>query len=376
MGQTSAEWVMHPGVYLKEEMDARGWLQRDLAYILGVPEQAINVILSGKRGISADMALALGDAFDVPAEFFANLQKAYDLSRASAPDPAVAIRARIQGQYPIREMIKRGWLHDGDSAILQGQLMRFFDVDSPDEIPFLEHAAKKSSYEEAEVRPNQLAWLFRVKQIARAIAAPQYSEKALRDAIPRLTTLLYAPEEARNVPRILIEAGIRLVFVERLPQAAIDGVCFWLDGKSPVIGMSLRYDRIDNFWFVLRHEIEHVLRNDGKTKEIIDELDGDRGSTADALPVEERIANAAAADFCAPSEKVDSFIARKRPYFYEKDVLALSKILNRHPGLVVAQMQRRLGDHAYLRKHQVKIRSSVLPGAIADGWGQTIPISL
>ena len=64
---------MHPGFYLKEEMDARGWIQRDLAFILGVPEQAINVILSAKRGISADMARALGEAFEVPAEFFANL---------------------------------------------------------------------------------------------------------------------------------------------------------------------------------------------------------------------------------------------------------------------------------------------------------------
>src|ERR1035438_10788859 len=69
MGQTATEWVMHPWFYLKEEMDARGWLQRDLAFILGVPEQAINVILSAKRGISADMARALGVAFDVPAEF-------------------------------------------------------------------------------------------------------------------------------------------------------------------------------------------------------------------------------------------------------------------------------------------------------------------
>jgi HTH-type transcriptional regulator/antitoxin HigA len=367
---------MHPGIYLKEEMDARGWLQRDLAYILGVPEQAVNVILSGKRGISPDMARALGEAFDVPAEFFANLQKAYDLSRAATPNPSVAVRAKIQGQYPIREMIKRGWIEDGDSALLQGQLTRFFDVQTPEDIPFLAHAAKKSSYEETEITPIQLAWLFRVKQIARSIGAPPYSEKALRDSLGLLTALLYAPEEARHAPRLLMESGIRLVFVERLPQAAIDGVCFWLDATSPVIGMSLRYDRIDNFWFVLRHEIEHVLRGDGRVVEIIDELDGDRSSTSASLPEEERAANRAAADFCAPSGKVDSFIMRKRPYFYEKDVVALSRIVNRHPGLVVGQMQNKLNDHAYLRKYQVKIRSFVLPGAIADGWGQHIPVSL
>ena len=172
----ATDWVMHPGIYIKEEMDAREWLQRDLAFILGIPEQAVNVILSGKRGISPDMARALGDAFDVPAEFFANLQKAYDLSRATAPNPSVAVRAKIQSQYPVREMIKRGWIEDGDAALLQGQLTRFFNVALPEDIPYLAHAAKKSSYEEADVRPAQLAWLFRVKQIARSVSVPKYSE--------------------------------------------------------------------------------------------------------------------------------------------------------------------------------------------------------
>jgi HTH-type transcriptional regulator/antitoxin HigA len=376
MGHTATDWVMHPGFYLKEEMDARGWLQRDLAFILGVPEQAINVILSGKRGISPDMALALGEAFDVPAEFFANLQKAYDLSRATTPNPSVAVRGRIQGKYPIREMIRRGWLVDGDSALLQGQLASFFDVPSSDEIPFLAHAAKKSSYEERDISPAQLAWLFRVKQIARSVGVPMYSERALRETLARLTTLLYAPEETRHVPKLLMDSGVRLIFVERLPQANIDGVCFWLDSFSPVIGMSLRYDRIDNFWFVLRHEIEHVLRRDGQDSEIVDELDGARSSTESSLPEEERAANRAAADFCAPSDKVDSFIVRKRPYFYEKDVLALARILSRHPGLIVGQMQKKLNDYAYLKRYQVKIRSLALPGAIADGWGQTIPVSM
>ena len=64
--------------------------------------------------------------------------------------------------------------------------------------------------------------------------------------------------------RILMECGIRFILVEKLPNADIDGVCFWLDEHSPVIGMTTRRDKIDNFWFVLRHECEHVLRGDGR----------------------------------------------------------------------------------------------------------------
>jgi HTH-type transcriptional regulator/antitoxin HigA len=273
-------------------------------------------------------------------------------------------------------MIKRGWLDDGDPALLNMQLARFFDAESPDEIPYLAHAAKRSSYEERGVSPTQLAWLFRVRQIAKSISVPAYSEKALRSAILHLSTLLVEPEQSGQVPRILSESGVRLVFVEGLPGGKIDGVCFWLDG-FPVVGMSLRYDRIDNFWFVLRHELEHVLRGDGKNDEVIDdELEGKRASTDPSLPEQEKVANAAAADFCAPSERVDSFIVRKRPFFYEKDVLALARVLNRHPGLVIGQLQKKLDRHDYLKRYQVKIRNLVLPAAIADGWGQTIPISI
>ena len=111
--------VPRPGEFIAEELEAREWLQRDLAYILGISEQAVNMIINGKRGISPDMANALGDAFDVSSEFFANLQKAYEMSKARKPDPAIAKRARFQGHYPIREMIKRRWLEDTDVAMLE-----------------------------------------------------------------------------------------------------------------------------------------------------------------------------------------------------------------------------------------------------------------
>src|SRR5688572_23980497 len=101
--------MSHPGEVIREELVAREWSQRDLAFVLGIPEQAVNMLVSGKRGISADMARALGDAFDVSPEFFVNLQTAYDLSRARVPDPSVAKKGKLQSSYPVREMIKRGW---------------------------------------------------------------------------------------------------------------------------------------------------------------------------------------------------------------------------------------------------------------------------
>src|ERR1700719_4036307 len=138
MTATNANWIMHPGAYIKEEMEERGWSQRDLAFILGVSEQAINPILNGKRGISPEMAKVLGEGFDVPAEFFANLQQAYDLAQARNPDESVALRRTMQSAYPVREMIKRGWIEQSDATMLQIQLKRFFDQ------PNFAHAAKKT----------------------------------------------------------------------------------------------------------------------------------------------------------------------------------------------------------------------------------------
>src|SRR5216683_2467947 len=168
--------VPAPGYFIREELDARGWTQRDLSYILGCPEQVVNMIISGKRGISSEMAKSLGDAFDVPAEFFANLQTAYDLGKAREPDPGVARRARFQVQYPVREMIKRSWLQDTDVMLLEVQMARFFECPGPDEIPHMSHAGYKGKHYD-ETPPAQLAWLFRVRQIARTIEVPKYSEQ-------------------------------------------------------------------------------------------------------------------------------------------------------------------------------------------------------
>src|ERR1700682_3800282 len=377
MAAASVSGIKHPGSFIKEEMEERGWSQRDLAFILGCSEQVINPILNGKRGISPEMAKACGEAFDVPAEFFANLQQAYDLAQARTPDPSVAMRRNMQSTYPVREMIKRGWIEQSDATMLETQLVRFFDVKNPSEIPYLAHAAKKSRYEEREISTAQLAWLFRVRQIAKSITVQKYSEKALRNALNGLQGLLYAPEEARHVPRILMECGVRFILVEKLPQADIDGVCFWLHEQSPVIGMSTRRDKIDNFWFVLRHEIEHVLQKHGQDAEMIDaELEGEKAGTGDSLPEEERIANAAAANFCVPTDKLESFMRRKHPFYYEKDVIAFAGVIGRHPGLIVGQMQYRLNRYDYLARYLAKIRQFVLPGSIADGWGQIVPVSL
>lgn len=360
--------VFSPGEFISEELEARGWSQIELAEIMGRPARLISELISGKRAITPETAKGLGAAFGTGPELWMNLERDYRLAHASHDDAGVERRARLYSKAPVKEMIKRGWVEQSDNIdVLEKRVQDFLQIDSLDDEPWLAHAAKKgASYN--DVNSSQWAWLFRAKQLARAIGVPKYSKKALTNALGRLEALTIAPEEVRHVPAILNSCGVRFVIVEKLPQAKIDGACFWLDEQSPVIAMSVRRDTIDNFWFVARHEVEHVLRADGKEKEIIDDLEGRRAGTGDDLPEEERAANAAASSFCAP--RLEAFMARKHPFYYERDVLAFSQTISRHPGIVIGQMQFRLDNYAYLARHLVKIRSFILPVSIFDGWGQ------
>ena len=77
-----SDLAIHPGEVLAEELVARAMTQRALAEAIGRPDQVINEIIHGKKGITADTALQLADAFDVSAEFWMNLQTSYELTVA------------------------------------------------------------------------------------------------------------------------------------------------------------------------------------------------------------------------------------------------------------------------------------------------------
>ena len=256
--------VFAPGELIREELEARGWTQVDLAEILGRPVRLVNELVAGKKQITPDTAKGLAEAFQgTDPVFWMNLDSAYRLSKAKPVNASVGRRSKLYSLYPVREMIKRCWIEASDNLdVLEYRVRSFFEIGSLEDTPVFSHAAKATQY--AERTGSQWAWLWRAKHLAQGVSAATYSEQKLRDAVVKLRSLLAAPEDARHVPLILTEAGVRFVIVEFLPGAKIDGAAFWLDKANPAIAMSLRFDRINNFWFVLRHEIEHVLNKDGQ----------------------------------------------------------------------------------------------------------------
>lgn len=365
--RTPAE-VFPPGEFLREELEARDWTQQELADILDRPPRLISEIISAKRAISPETALGFAEAFGTSAEYWMSLESQYQLSKVKPSTSNVSRKAKLYSRFPVREIIKRGWVKNSENIeALEASFCEFFGIKNIDEQPsIIAHAAKKTHIADP-TSMLQTAWLHRAKKLASEQVLKKYTEEKLRSAVSELQLLLTAPEEARKVPGILLDAGVRLVFVEAIAGSKIDGACFWLDKEKPVIAMTLRFDRIDNFWFVLRHEIEHVLRKDGQGPDgpVIDVNMGEEDTEIAEM---ERLANEAAQDFCVPKRQMDDFIARVDPYFSEKKICLFAQRINVHPGLVVGQLQRRLDRHNFLRKHQVKIRESVLSSSVVDGW--------
>jgi HTH-type transcriptional regulator / antitoxin HigA len=367
--RTPAE-VFAPGEFIRDELDSRGWTQGDLAQIMGRPLRLVNELIAGKKQITPETARGLAKAFgDDDPLYWMNLDSAYRLAHTAPVDESVGRRARLYSLFPVRELTKRNWVAPSDNLdVIEHRVCRFFHIQNIDETPAFPHAAKAAQYDERTAL--QWAWLFRAKELAEGVRSSPYSERKLRDALSKLRALLVAPEEIRQAPRILAEAGVRFVVVEFLPGAKIDGAAFWLD-NSPVIALSLRFDRLNNFWFVLRHEIEHILNRDGV---VIDVELTEALQRKDTLSAEEIRANQAAAEFCVPTAELEGFITRVRPLYSEQRILLFARRIGVHPGLVIGRLQfREEVPYTHFHKHLPKIREIVTGVALTDGWGSVPP---
>ena len=360
-----------PGDFLLEELEARGWNQLEFAEIIGRPPKMVSEIILGKRSITPETAIQFGEALGTGPELWMNLESQHQLSKVRPADKVVARKASLYSRFPVREMVKRGWIEATDSVdVLEQRFRAYFglkDLAEPIVFPFAAKASGKTT-------DTQYAWLFAAHKLAKRIAAPNYQASSLQEALPRLQALMTAPEEARHIPRILNECGVRFVVIEPLPSSLIDGACFWIGEQQPAIAISTRLDRIDNLWFVLRHEIEHVLQGHGKGEAFICDEDI-LGAPSESKSEEEKIADAAAASFGVSRAAIEDYIARVKPYFFsEQKILNFAARLQVHPGIVLGRLQFRFCKEdknvwRYLRHLLVKTRAPLIQSAFHDGWG-------
>jgi HTH-type transcriptional regulator/antitoxin HigA len=369
MSERKVAEAFPPGDVIKEELGERDLSQAELAEIMGRSPKEISDLISGKRPVSPAMAKELQAAFGPSAQYWMNLESSYRLWRHAPADDAIARRAKLYQFAPIKEMAKRHWLEPSDNiVVLEERVKRYYGISNLDDPISLPHAARRGTQ---EITQAQWAWLYRARQLAHAVQAKPFSAGSFVRGLGELRSLLPSAQEVRHVPTVLAEAGIRFLVLEHLPKTKIDGVSFRLDDKRPVIALSLRYDRIDHFWFTLSHELGHVKRGDEW------KLDTDLvGQDAELSEEEaEREADLFAADFLVKQSDLDDFISRAHPLYGIARILGFAHTMGVHPGIVVGQLQfRREVPWSSFRPMLGKVRHLVTQSALTDGWGRVPPI--
>ena len=371
--------IFPPGDFIREELEARNWTQGDLAAILARPLQLVNEIVLAKRAITPETAQGLANAFSTSPELWLNLESIYQLSKLKTEDNVVSRRAKLYEKAPVKEMVRRHWVEHSDNIeVLEKRVQDFYGLSSLDQEPQFWPVAARTSRSLELPNPARWAWLFRARRLAYAIHAEKFTDVRFDQGIAALQRLLLSPEEIPKVPNILAEAGIRLVVLESLPGSHIDGACFWLDRVSPVITLSLRYDRIDGFWHTLFHELGHVKNRHGLISyEPVDiNLVGKDAQGFDQKSEIEKTVDRFAADRLVPEGELNHFIARYKPLYSKFKIRNFATRLRVHPGIVVGQLQYR-GEIPYSHNRDllVRVRDIITKTALTDGWGN-VPVGI
>lgn len=325
------------GELLGEELELRGWTQADFAAVIDRPVQFVSEIVTGKKEITRESAAQIGAALSQSPQFWLKLQDQFLLAEQekSATTQAklsdVRRRARLSGLAPIQLLQKRGILKGSTLDELETEVQDLFELKSLDHEPAFDAAAKRANQGE-DITLLQRAWVFCVRREARKnLPTAKYSPTKLAALAASLPRTVKTPEDFANLPELFAEAGVRLVYVEALPSAKIDG-CAMFVGTHPIIGLSGRGKRFDKVFFALLHEIAHILRGHVDDNVIVEDLEDKLEQATDC----EAEANADSVDWIFPDGYPDVPVRISGPWVEDKAAeLGLARIV------LVGQLQKR-----------------------------------
>ena len=319
-------------------IDQAGLTRRDLIPLIG-SRQKVSEVLAGKRDITMSMARALHHHLGIPADVL--LQ-----------DPGAGLDSTFEEldprRFPLRAMAKREWipqlpnLADHAEELIRSMIERAGGPEVAAATLYRKNGHRRIN---AKTDPYALrAWCWHVLGVA-SENAPQadYRPGTVDELFMREVACLSKFEDGpRRAQEFLAAHGIALVVEKHLPRTHLDGAALRLSDGRPVIGLTLRYDRIDNFWFSLMHELAHVglHLDNGENEAFIDDLNL---SGTDPLEAE---ADQHAQDALIPRDIWESSAVRE-----EATVLAvygMAQEVGVHPAVIAGRVRNERGNFRLL----------------------------
>lgn len=203
---------------------------------------------------------------------FEIIQSSQNSSGASLYESYKSLKSHFEN-LPKKELIDRGWISSNSDISSLTDLFKEINYNSATPLFRKSGTANQSL---------SSLWLSKVKSYAKAKVIteniPPFSELSL-NYLNQLARMSVDVQVLKQIPEILSQKGIVVVYCRSLPGMKVDGAVFRLPSGNPVIGMSLRYPRLDSFWFTLMHELAHiVLHLDILDNPILDDLETDSNS--------------------------------------------------------------------------------------------------
>lgn len=338
------DWVSPPGETLQDLIEERDWSQNELATRLGLSEKHINQLINAKVPLSTDVALRLERVLGNPADFWLNREARYQHHKARLE----AIRAAENwtvwlDKLPTKDLMACGAipkvrLAPKNKATVVLNCLQFFGVASPNEWR-LQYSSLQASFRRSDTQESDtaavIAWLRLGEQQAESQTLPPYSKTRFRAALKQARALTCQPPQQfqPRLQNLLQEAGVLLVLVPAIPRARVSGVARWLNGKLPIIQLSLYGKANDKFWFNLFHEAAHLLLHaDNKAARQSVYLDNDQKRSQCTT---EQEADTWAAQWLIPK----AYEPELPPLRTKKAVKDFAKRIGIHPGIVVGRLQ-------------------------------------
>ncbi len=301
-----------PGEVIKKDLAALNWTQDDLARVMGMSTKAVNEIIKNKSGITLETARLLSKTFRQSPEFWLNLDAAYRLHLAeeSEREKDTEQHALILKHMPVKDMIRKGWLKQyTEVSDLVRQVKEFWKASALD-FEWMEAAPepwyRKSEAYEKFTKYYALTWQQMARNTARLRKVPAYRKEKLKALASELARYSMQAKGAAEFLLDLQSCGVKFFVLEHLPKTYLDGASF-RDRGNPVIVYACRFDRLDNFWFTLAHEIAHVILHlDRKDACFLDDMQSE-GTEGPELEADDYAAKLIRAEeikrFCVPFSK-------------------------------------------------------------------------